>query len=303
MKRKKILIAPSTFAVADGTPLALLERAGCTITKNPYGRKLSRKELLQLLPGVTGIIAGLEPLDREVLENSDLRVISRCGAGIDNVDLQAAKEFGIRVRFTPDAPTEAVAELTVAMMIVLVRRIPQMDRSLHAGGWEKITGFQLRDRKVVIIGFGRIGRAVARMLKPFGPRIIAVDPLVDLSSEMDGEMKHLREALHDADIITLHASGERVVLDEEAFRLMKPGVIVLNAARGALINEGALIHALENGTVAAAWIDTFSEEPYKGPLKGFPQIVLTPHIASYSMQCRRVMELQSVENLLSALEE
>lgn len=297
----KILIAPSTFAAVDKSPLESLRRAGLDIIINPYGRKLNREELTALLSGVTGIIAGLEPLDRAVLAASQLRVISRCGAGLDNVDLQAAQDLGIRVCSTPDAPTEAVAELTVAMMILLCRQVPQMSRALSEGVWKKITGFQLRGKTVVVVGFGRIGQAVARLLRPFDSRLIRVDPFADPSIPDSCDLLPLHDALSQADVITLHASGDRELLGREAFSAMKRGVILLNAARGAFIDENELANALTNGTVSGAWLDTFSQEPYDGPLKSFPQVILTPHIGSYSAQCRSLMEMQATENLLFAL--
>ncbi|MCX5829719.1 MAG: phosphoglycerate dehydrogenase [Deltaproteobacteria bacterium] len=302
MKEKtKILIAPSTFAVIDSAPLELLQRAGLDIIVNPYGRKLNRRELTALLPGVVGVLAGLESLDKDVLEKSQLRAISRCGAGLDNVDLVTAKNLGIMVFNTPDAPTEAVAELAVAMMILLCRQVPEMSRALSEGAWKKMTGFQLRDKAVVIVGYGRIGQAVAQLLRPFRPRLIIVDPFADTSIQDGCESLSLQDALHQADVITLHASGDRELLGREAFSLMKPGVILLNASRGALIDENELLNALINGTVSGAWLDTFSREPYDGPLKSFPQVILTPHIGSYAAQCRSLMEMQAAENLLFAL--
>jgi len=299
---RKILIAPSTFAKDDLAPLEKLQKWGAEIIMNPFGRKLTKEELVELLPGVTGMVAGLEPLNREVFLKSALRVISRCGAGLDNVDLQAANDLGIRVCSTPDAPTAAVAELTVGSMIILARRVLQMDQALHGGRWEKQVGFQLCGKSVLVIGFGRIGRAVARLVQPFGPRLLVVDPY--LQGPVDGfRALSLGEALPQADVITIHASGREEILGDAEFSLMKRGVLFLNASRGDVIREASLVKALEQGVVAGAWIDTFSQEPYAGPLVRFPQVVLTPHIGSYSIQCRNRMEMEAVENLLAAFEE
>ena len=300
----KILIGPSMFAAEDPTPLQRLVQAGCEIVANPFKRKLTKDELLGLLDEKTaGLVAGLEPLDREVLERSKLRVISRCGSGISNVDLVAAQELGIAVCSTPDAPTAAVAELTLGAMLSLLRMIPEMDRELHQGRWSKKIGGQLEGKTIAIIGMGRIGRHLASLLIPFNVTLLGVDPflLEPLPSPRAISLVPLATALGQADILSLHCSGEGCVLGPTELSAVKPGAFLLNAARGGLIDEGALIGALEAGRVAGAWLDTFEREPYTGPLTRFPQVILTPHVGSYTRECRRRMELEAVENLLSAL--
>ncbi|MBI3693962.1 MAG: phosphoglycerate dehydrogenase [Acidobacteria bacterium] len=298
----KILIGPSSFAAADKAPLERLRQSGLAVVSNPYGRKLSKEDLLDLLPGAVGLIAGLEPLTRDVLERSELRVISRHGAGLSNVDLEAAKELGITIRHTPDAPTAAVAELTVGAMISLMRRIPEMDRDLHERRWVKRAGVQLEGKTVLIIGFGRIGRKLAGLLRVFHVKLLAVDPAWDGTFE-GVESLPLHEALPKADVISLHAGGEEQILGEREFALMRAGVFILNAGRGALIDESCLCQALASGAVAGAWLDAFQEEPYRGPLVDYPQVLLTPHIGSFSLECRRRMDMEAVENLLAALAE
>ncbi|HEV8660581.1 MAG TPA: NAD(P)-dependent oxidoreductase [Thermoanaerobaculia bacterium] len=296
----KILIGPSTFGDVDPSPLRRLAAAGCEVVPNPYRRKLTSSELLELLPGVTGLIAGLEPLTRDVLERSNLQVISRSGAGVSNVDCDAARELGIKVFTTPDAPTSAVAELTVGVMLALLRRVPQMDRDLHEGKWSKQIGLQLEGKNVVIVGFGRIGRCVAALLRAFGANLFAVDP--QLSGDVDGvRVLPIDEALRRADIITLHASGEHEILGAREFDLLKRGVFILNAGRGGLVNEALLCRALDEGKVAGGWIDTFETEPYEGPLTRYAQLILTPHVGSASAECRLRMENEAVDNLLRGL--
>ncbi len=295
-----VLIGPSSFAASSKAPFEMLDNAGFEIINNPFGRKLTKKELLNLLPGVTGLIAGLETLDREVLESSQLKVISRCGAGMSNVDLVAAARLGINVFSTPDAPTNAVAELTVGMLISLIRLVPVMDASLHNNIWDKKIGLELRGKTVLLIGLGRIGRKVAQLLKPFQTRIIASDPFtVDQSIEI--EVLPLEKSLPIADVISLHASGESEILGVREFSLMKNGVYILNAARGNLIDEESLLAGLESGKIAGAWLDSFKEEPYSGPLTQFKQVIVTPHIGSYTRECRKQMEVEAVNNLINAL--
>jgi D-3-phosphoglycerate dehydrogenase len=303
LKGKKVLIGPSSFSDLDKSPLEYLIETGCEVIDNPFKRKLTKAELMDLLKaGATGLIAGLEPLDREVMENSVLKVISRCGAGMSNVDLEAAKALGIEVRFTPDAPTTAVAELTVGAMLALLRMIPLMDHELHRGRWTKKVGTQLEGKTVVIIGYGRIGRKVASLLIPFKINILVVDPF--LQEVIPGvSILPSEEALPEANIITLHSSGENCVLGQKEFELITPGAFVLNAARGGLIDEDALITALDDGTIQGAWLDTFGQEPYDGRLTEYPQVILTPHVGSYTRECRKQMEMESVQNLIQALKE
>jgi len=299
---KRVLVAPSSFCDVDRLPISRLEGEGWEVIRNPYGRKLTKAELVALLPDVTGIIAGLEPLTRDVLEKSQLRVISRCGAGLSNVDLDAAQSMGIKVRSTPDAPTVAVAELTVGVLIALLRKVAPMDRDMHVGRWNKQIGVQLAGKTVVIVGIGRIGRKVAGLLRPFDVKLCAVDPA--LAGTVEGiPILPLDQAIRQADVICLHAGGEEEILGAKEFARMKRGVFLLNAGRGGLVDESALCAAMQSGTVAGAWIDTFSREPYQGPLASLDQALLTPHIGSLTVECRRRMELESVDNLLDAFAE
>jgi D-3-phosphoglycerate dehydrogenase / 2-oxoglutarate reductase len=298
----KILLGPSSFAEIDKAPLARLLEAGYEVVDNPYKRKLTKAELFDLLDlGVIGIIAGLEPLDREVLTRSKLKVVSRVGSGISNVDLKAAEELGIAVCSTPNGPTEAVAELTIGALLGLLRMIPQMDRALHDGRWDKRIGTQLAGKTVALIGYGRIGRRVAELLAPFRVRILVVDPFLEQAGLAGIELMPLDEALPLADIVTLHSSGETCLLGPREFGLIKQGAFLLNVARGGLVAEEALVAALDCGRITGAWFDTFGTEPYSGALCGRTDVVLTPHVGSYTVECRQEMENEAVDNLLAAL--
>jgi len=298
----KILIGTSSFGVTDDAPLRTLEAAGIDVVMNPYGRKIDDAELPALLSDDTvGIIAGLETLDRPTLSTSGIRVVSRVGAGMSNVDLEAARELGVLVYSTPDAPTRAVAELTLGAMLSLLRQLPPMDRDMHAGKWVKRLGRQLDQRTVAIIGFGRVGRRLASLLAPFGTRVVVVAPSLE-EAHTDGlPVLTLDDALAQADIVTVHASGDERILDERAFSLLRERTLVLNAARGACISEPALIAALDSGRVAGAWIDTFEQEPYSGPLAAYDNVLLTPHVGSNTIECRVEMEQDAVDHLLTGL--
>ena len=294
----KILIGPSSFGEISQEALRLLDTSGFKIIANPYKRKYTKQELIRLLgQDVPGIIAGLEPLDQEVFVKTKLKVISRCGSGMSNVDVKSAKAYNIKVYSTPDAPTNAVAELTLGAMISLLRMLPLMDRELHDGHWGKKSGRELRGKSVAIIGFGRIGRKLAELLKPFDVKILAVDPMLKKKTNCV-KVVALEQALRQADIISLHLSGEQEIIGADELKLVKPGIFLLNAARGGLINEAALIQALDDKRVTGVWLDTFSLEPYTGELTKYPQVILTPHIGSYTVECRNVMELEAAQNLI-----
>lgn len=299
----KILIGPSSFAETDKTPLNRLIAAGYEVIDNPFKRKLTKNELFDLLTNeVIGVLAGLEPLDREVLHRSKLRVVSRVGSGMSNVDINAAKELGIAVCSTPNGPTVAVAELTLGALLSLLRMIPLMDQALHGGKWSKKIGSQLEGKTVAIVGFGRIGRRVAELLTPFKVKLLVVDPYLAADAVGDFVRLPLAEALPQADIVTLHSSGEECLIGEREIALMKTGAFLLNVARGVLISEVALVKALDEGKVAGAWLDTFSEEPYSGALCKFHNVVLTPHVGSYTLECRKQMETEAVDNLINVLQ-
>jgi len=300
--KPKILLGPSSFGGRDPAPLALLEAHGLEVIPNPYGRKLTKAELLALLPGVDGLLAGLEPVDREVLEASSLKVVSRCGSGISNVDTAACRDRGIVFKYTPYGPTQAVAELTLAMMIVLLRDAWAMHAKLREGQWDKRVGYQLRGKTVVIVGFGKIGRRTASLLAPFEVDLIVVDPGLRQEDEQV-RLLPLDQALPLADIVVLHASGEDMLLGARELARLRPGAFVLNAARGGNLDEAALAAALDSGQVAGAWLDSFACEPYCGPLCGHPKVLMTPHAGSYTKEGRLAMEMEAARNIVEGLAE
>lgn len=301
---KKILISTASFGKYDGSPLELLKQAGLEPVMNPYGRTLKREEVLDLASEASGIIAGTEPLDGMVLESlKGLKVISRCGAGLDNVDMRAANRYGISVYSTPYGPTPAVAELTVALALDLMRRITEMDRDIRSGKWSKVMGSLLSGKKLGIIGFGRIGRKVAALLLPFGVEISYYD--LRCSTPVIGcRQVEFSELLSWADIITIHvspASPVKTVLGSMEIGLLKQGSCLINTSRGGVVDESALYEALKSGRISGAALDVFKEEPYTGCLREFPNVILTPHIGSYAREARADMELESVNNLLAGL--
>lgn len=299
-----VAIGPSSFAEKDPAPLRLLEAAGIQVKPNPFGRRLTEAEIIDHLKGVDGLIAGLEPLNRTVLAAAHprLKALARVGIGVANVDFDAAREFGVAVSSTPDGPIDAVAEMTLTALLALARQLVATNAALHRGEWAKSIGQGLRGANVLLIGCGRIGRRTAELLQAFGAVVHACDPALDAASIPPGiTIVDLEAGLANADIISLHASGEDCILDVAAFARMKPGVILLNGARGSLVEENALLDALDSGKVSGVWFDAFWEEPYRGKLNQYDQALLTPHVGTYTEQCRLQMESEAVHNLLRDL--
>jgi len=299
-----VAIGPSSFAEKDPAPLRTLEDAGVSVKPNPFGRRLTEAEIIAHLEGVDGLIAGLEPLNRAVLQSARprLKALARVGIGVANVDFDAAAEFGVAVSSTPDGPVDAVAEMTLAALLALARQLIPTSAALHRGEWSKSIGLGLRGTAVLLIGYGRIGRRVGELLNAFGARVLACDPCLDASPAPPGITPvALADGLAEADVVSLHASGEACLLDRAAFARMKPGVLLLNGARGGLVDEAALLDALDSGIVAGTWFDAFWEEPYTGKLLGCERAILTPHVGTYTAQCRLQMESEAVQNLLRDL--
>jgi len=299
----KVAIGPSSFAAKDPAPLEMLLEAGLEILPNPFGRRLNQEEILELLADADGLIAGLEPLNREVLSASKkLKALARVGIGMTNVDQPAAAELGIKVSSTPEAPAAAVAEMTLACMLALCRRLVTVDAGIRAGRWEKNVTLGLSDLPVLLVGYGRTGRETGRLLRAFGARILVHDPFLKQADLSFGEtLVSLEEGLAAARVVSLHASGEDVIIDAPALALMRDDAILLNPSRGGLVDEQALLGALEAGRLGGVWFDAFWKEPYDGALVNYDRTLLTPHVCTYTAQCRREMETKAAANLLRDL--
>ncbi len=300
----RVAIGPSSFAAENEEPLRMLERAKCEVVPNPFGRRLTEAEIIEHLNGVDGLIAGLEPLNAKVIASApQLKAIARVGIGVTNVDFDAAAKHEVKVSNTPDGPVDAVAEMTMTALLALCRHLVGTNADLHQGEWSKRIGTGLRGARVLLVGFGRIGRRVGELLRAFGAELTVYDPFLDDAADLSGASRanNLSDALSNADVVTLHASGTDTLIGPKEFAAMKPGALLLNSARGELVDEDAIIDALEMGKIAGAWFDAFWEEPYIGPLTRFEQVLLTPHVGTYTQQCRLSMESSAVENLLRDL--
>ncbi|MBI3548524.1 MAG: phosphoglycerate dehydrogenase [Elusimicrobia bacterium] len=303
----EILVSTRSFGKADPAPLERLKLSGLKAEFNPYGRQLEIPETIQLLKGKTGLIAGTETLNDEVFAKvPDLRVISRVGTGMNNVDQEAAKRRGIQVFNTPDSPAQAVGELVLGLILGLLRRIPEADRQVRSGTWEPVLGRLLSEKTVGIVGLGRVGRHLAGLLSPFRPKLLAYDPAPDASfaRERGVRLVELDVLLADADIVTLHSPlthQTRGMIGPAQLSRMRKDAVLINTARGGLVDEVALHRALAENRLAGAALDVFEAEPYKGPLRDLPNVILCPHMGSSAAETRVKMELESVDNLLKGL--
>ena len=301
----KIAVTTSSFAEYDPAPLDMLKAAASEVVLNPHGRTLNEAEALEILHGCVGVLAGTEPLMAELLTaRPELKVISRCGAGMDNIDLDLAARLGLKVFNTPEAPALAVAELTLALALDLARRISSQDRSMRAGVWKRSLGRLLAGQKVGVIGYGRIGRRVVSVFKALGCEVAVCDPALASMEPAGLPSFALEELLAWADGLTLHCPPlpGRPLLGRTELARLKPGAWVINTARGGLIDEAALAEALAGGGLAGAALDVFAQEPYQGPLTGLDNVVLTPHIGAYARETRGEMEKEAAANLLRGLE-
>ena len=273
-----------------------------TIVCNESGKRLSEDQLIASKPAnCVGIIAGLEPLSARVLDHyRELKVISRLGTGMDSVDLEAARKHGVSVLGTPDATTDAVAELTLGLMLASLRGIAVSDRSMRSQKWSPVIGGLIKGRTVGIVGFGRIGRRVAELVEAFGARVVFFDPF---AQGKDSRSVTLRELLDASDIVTLHTplnDDTRGMLGASEIARLKPGCIVVNVARGGLADEQALTEVVHAGRIKAA-VDCFVEEPYTGALCDEADAVLTAHMGSLTAETRTLMEVTAARQLVAEL--
>lgn len=300
MKKNKVLITTSKFSEFDDAPLKLLEENGFEYLLNPFERKLKKSEFIDLQPGFNCVLAGLETLDEEVFKKSNLEVISRVGTGMNNVDQKAAKNHNIAVYNTPLGPMQSVAEITVGALLSLLRKIPEANNALHNNEWNKVFGNLLYKKEILFIGYGNIAKKVHDLIKPYEVNVSIFDPFVDTDQLQDvTSYENLSDVLPKVDIISIHTSSTEEILAKTEFNLMKDGVYILNSSRGEVINEESLEIFLKNRKVAGAWLDVFWKEPYTGNLINYNNVILTPHIGSYSYEGRVIMETTAVENLIN----
>jgi D-3-phosphoglycerate dehydrogenase / 2-oxoglutarate reductase len=288
LKKARLLVTPTSYGKNDHRLKTELEALVGEVVYNPTGKPLSSTEVANLLPGIDGYIAGLDEIDCTALQHADrLKVIARYGVGIDNVDLDAAKQLGITVTNTPGANSVSVAELALGLMLALARQLPAADAAVHQGKWHRLTGVSLEGKTIGIVGLGAIGKQLARRLAGFDCRILAYDPYPDegFAEEHRVSICPLPELLCRSDFISLHLPllpETRSLVDAIFLEKIKPGAFLVNTSRGEIVDEQALLNALQTGHLRGAGLDAFAVEPPDpaSPLLAHPNVIATPHLGA-----------------------
>lgn len=301
----KVLITTVPFGDKNRLPLEQLEAAGVEYLINPLGRKIKQEELAELITDFDVLIAGTEDISDTVMAKaSKLKLISRVGIGLDNVDLLSAERRGIKVSYTPDAPAPAVAELTIGLMLSLLRSTHVSNAQLHRGEWQRHFGRRIPEITIGVIGTGRIGGRVLRRLSAFGtPRLLVNDIKPDSTISPDQKLEWVDKntIYKNADLISLHVpltSKTKNMIGHKQLMMMKPDAMIINTSRGGIINEAELALVLEAGHLSGAAIDVFDLEPYTGALSKIERCLLTAHMGSMSIDCRSRMEIEATEEAI-----
>ena len=301
----KVLVTTVPFGDKNSLPLELLRHNHTDFLINPLGKKLTEKELSEIIPEFDILIAGTEPITEKVLANAPhLKMISRVGVGLDGVDLNAAKDRGIAICYTPDAPAPAVAELTIGLLITLLRSVQVSNTQMHQGHWHRYFGKRIAECTIGIIGVGRIGSRVINMLAALGtPRLLVND--ITFNQKLDSKTKlewvDKNTIYEEADAISLHLPLTKATKDmirHEQLRMMKADAVLINTSRGGIINEDALFDLMKAGHLNGAAIDVFENEPYSGNLSEIERCILTAHMGSMSIDCRARMEIEATEEVV-----
>lgn len=304
----RALITTVPFAEKDPSPVKQLEAAGIEYLINPVGRKLKEAELAEMIADFDVLIAGTESITEKVMSKArGLKLISRVGVGLDSVDLLAAKRRDIKVSYTPDAPAPAVAELTIGLILCLLRSIHVANSQMHRGDWQRHFGRRISEVTIGVIGVGRIGSRVLSGLAALGVSRFLVNDLVGyLPACPSVRLKWVdKETIYrESDVISLHVPLTRQTKNMiccEQLLMMKRDAVIVNTARGGIVDESHLAEVLQSGHLSGAAIDVFNQEPYSGPLARVERCLLTAHMGSMSIDCRTRMEIEATEEAIRFL--
>lgn len=296
MEPVKVLVTTRSFGKEVREPMERLRREGCHILEWREGGGLSESELVAKLAGAHAWIVAFHPIGAALMDAAPgLRIIAKHGVGVDNIDIAAATARGIVVTTAPSANDHAVADLTMALLLALLRRIPEANASVKSGAWERFLGAGLNGKTMGILGLGRIGQNVARRAKGFGVDLIGSDPVWPEETAREVGIRRVEpmQLFAQADIISLHApltSATAGFVGQAAIGVMKPGVWIVNTSRGKVVDERAMYEALTSGKVAGYAADVFENEPPVGsPLLAIPNVVATPHMGTHTRESLRLM--------------
>jgi D-3-phosphoglycerate dehydrogenase len=306
MPKPKALIAPMTLAKLKGPHLTVLQDAGFELAFPPRPMQLLESELLEILPGVSGVLAGSEPYTSKVLHaNPALRVIARVGVGYDAVDVPAATECGVAVCIAPGTNQDAVAEHTFCMMLALTKNLISQHAGVKDGNWPRGTNLPMRGCTLGIAGLGRIGKAVAVRGEAFGMKLLAYEPYPDMAfvAKHHVTLMPFERLLAESDFLSLHlplSAETKYVINKKSLALMKPTAFLINTARGGLVCEADLLEVLRNKKIAGAALDVFENEPPgHNPIFELDNVVLTPHAAGVDIKSRDEMCMSAAQAIVS----
>jgi len=304
----KVLITTVPFADKNCLPLDLLKKSNIEYLINPLNKKLTENELVEMISDFDVIIAGTELITKKVMDAAtNLKMISRVGIGLDSVNLLEAEKRGIVVSYTPDAPAPAVAELTIGLMLTLLRSVQLSNMEMHIGKWHRFFGRRLSEVVIGVIGIGRIGARVLQHLQGFdSPKILVndINPDSNLNKKFNIEWADKETIYKQSDIITIHTpltAQTKNMIRKDQLLSMKNDAIIINTARGGIINEQDLYEVMQAGHLSGAAIDVFDFEPYDGKLREIQSCILTAHMGSMSVDCRTRMEIEATEEAVRFL--
>jgi D-3-phosphoglycerate dehydrogenase / 2-oxoglutarate reductase len=297
-----VAITPRSFRQTRGEHHDVLAESPLDVRFANQDRPLDEAELMELVRGCEGLIVGVDPVTERVLEAGPLRVVVKYGSGTDNIDLGAAERLGVKVSSTPGANARSVAELTIALLFALARHVVAHDRAVRTGSWSRLAAIELAGKRLGVVGYGAVGRDVARLAASLGMDVVAHDPFVK-SDEV--KLVGLDDLLASCDAVSLHVpldDSTRGMIGAKALGRMRSGALLVNTARGGLVDEGALADALSSGRLGGAALDAFAVEPPSGsPLLGLDNVVLSPHAGAATAEAAQRTALQAVRQLLRDL--
>ncbi|MCX5733156.1 MAG: phosphoglycerate dehydrogenase [candidate division NC10 bacterium] len=308
MAHATVLVTTRSFGREIPEPMERLKREDIRILEWREGSGLPEADLMAKLAEADAWIVAFHPIGPALMDAAPhLRVIAKHGVGVDNIDIAAATARGIAVATAPSANDQAVADLTMALLLALLRRIPEANTSVRAGRWERFLGFGLAGKVFGILGLGRIGQSVARRAKGFGVDLIGADLAwsEETAREIGVRRVTVPELFAQSDVISLHAPltpETQGLIDEAAIARMKPGVWIVNTSRGKVVNEKAIYEALVSGKVAGYATDVFEAEPPAGsPLLALPNVVASPHMGTHTRESLQLMGDRVADAVLRVL--
>ncbi|MDQ0220738.1 hydroxyacid dehydrogenase [Peribacillus cavernae] len=305
---QKVFVTPRSFGKNSSVPLNLLKDQGYEIVMNPYNRILSKEEMITLIKDANGIIVGVDPLDKEVLHHAKkLKVISKYGVGTDNIDMGFARELGIPVTTTQGANQDAVADYSIALMLGVSRRITHIDKECRKLNWSKITTIDMWSKTLGLIGLGNIGKGVAGRAKGFNMKVLAYDLVKDEAYTAANGIEYVDfdTIIRESDFISMHlplTEKTRNIISDREFEMMKKTAVIVNTARGGLIDEEALYRSLKGNKIWGAGIDVFEQEPpVQKELLELDNLIIGSHCAASTHGAIDNMGIQASTNLIAAL--